>query len=92
MSNWSQYFNNPRGHYLRKTLFELMKQKYAEHDQIIERLGSMLQTEGDLKAFLKFVSDVYELGYMKSVADHREQLEKIGIRAKVVADQKSNEG
>lgn len=92
MSNWSQYFSNPRGHYLKKTLFDLMKHKYAPHDQIIERIGMMLQTEGDLKDFLKMISDIYELGYMKSVNDHKDQLEKAGIKARVVPDQKSKDG
>jgi hypothetical protein len=65
-------------------MFEVLKDKYPPHDQIIERVSSALVTDGDIQAFYKMVTDIYEVAYMKSVADHAEQLRRAGMVAKVV--------
>ena len=88
MPSWMDYFSNPRGHYLKKTMFEVLKERYAQNEQVIERLGVALLTEGDLNAFLKMVGDIYEMAYMKAVNDHREQLQKAGLIAKIVSSEK----
>lgn len=85
------YMNNPRGHYLKKTMFEILKERYSQNEQIIERLSSALTNETDLTAFIKMMADVYETAYMKAVNDHKDQLQKLGLLAKVVP-QKSKEG
>ena len=59
-------------------------------ENIIERIGASLVTDGDSKAFFKLVADLYEMGYLKSVNDHREQLVKLGFIATVVPENKSN--
>ena len=46
-------------------------------------------TEADLKSFFQLVTDIYESAYLKSVADHREQLGKMGLKATIVAETKS---
>lgn len=89
MANWMDYFHNPRGHYLKKTMFEVLKERYAQNEQIIERMGVTLLTESDLNAFVKMIGDVYELAYMKAVNDHREQLQKAGLVARIVPSEKS---
>ena len=78
------YFSNPRGHFVKKTMFDVLQERYAQNEQIIERLSIALQTEDDLKAFFKMVGDIYEIGYLKSVNDHKEQLQKAGLIARVV--------
>lgn len=89
-AGWFNYFANPRLHWLKKAMFEMLKERYAQNEPIIERLGVALATENDMNAFMKMMADLYELAYMKAVNDHREQLEKIGLVAKVVPpDQKS---
>lgn len=80
------YFSNPRGHFIKKTLFDILKERYAHSEPIIERLSIALQTEDDLKAFFKMIGDIYELGYLKSVNDHKEQLQKAGLVARIVSD------
>lgn len=84
MSNWMEFMSNPRSHYIKKSMFEVLKERYHQNEQIIDRLSVSLLTEGDCKSFLKMVSDIYEMAYLKSVNDHREQLEKAGLRAKIV--------
>jgi hypothetical protein len=79
--NWFEHLNN--SYQIKKSLFNLMPERYHANEQIIERLGSLLVLESDIKAFFKLIGDAYELGYLKSVNDHREQLEKIGLIARV---------
>lgn len=90
MASWMDYFSNPRGHYLKKTMFEVLKERYAQNEQIIERMGVTLLTESDLTAFVKMVGDIYEMAYLKAVNDHREQLQKAGLVARVVPSEKKS--
>jgi hypothetical protein len=83
------YMSNPRGHYLKKTMFEVLQERYAQNEQIIERMGVTLLTENDLTAFMKMVGDIYEMAYLKAVNDHREQLQKAGLVARIVSPGKS---
>lgn len=83
---WVNFFSNPRGQFLKKTIFEVLKERYHRNENIVERLSVVLQTESDLNEFIKLVADIYETGYTKSINDHKEQLEKLGISVKIVAD------
>jgi len=89
MASWMDYMSNPRGHYLKKTMFEVLQERYAQNEQIIERMGVTLLTESDLTAFMKLVGDIYEMAYLKAVNDHREQLQKAGLVARIVPPGKS---
>lgn len=89
MASWMDYMSNPRGHYLKKTMFEVLQERYAQNEQIIERMGVTLLTESDLTAFMKMVGDIYEMAYLKAVNDHREQLQKAGLVARIVPPGKS---
>jgi hypothetical protein len=87
---WLNWFANPRLHWLKKSMFEVLKERYAQNEQVIERVGVSLTTENDMNAFLKMIADIYEIAYLKAVNDHREQLEKVGLVARVVSgDSKS---
>jgi hypothetical protein len=93
MASWLDYLANPRSNQLKKVMFEVLKERYSQNDQIIERVGASLLTESDTNSFLKLVTDIYETAYMKAVSDHREQLAKAGLVARIVPqNQKSNEG
>ena len=65
-------------------MFEVLKERYAQNENIIERVGAHLVTEDDVKSFYKLITDVYEKAYLKAVQDHREQLEKAGFAARIV--------
>lgn len=85
--NWMEYFANPRGLYIKKAAFEILKERYLQNEPIIERLSGALTTEKDVQAFFKLVGDIYEIAYLKAVEDHREQLAKAGLQARVVTPQ-----
>jgi len=84
VANWMDFMSNPRSHYIKKTMFEVLQEKYSSNEPIIERLSVSLMTEGDLNSFLKLIRDVYETAYTKAVEDHREQLKKAGLVARIV--------
>ena len=70
-------------------LFEVLKERYGRNENIIERITSAMVTESDMESFFKLVTDIYEIAYLKSVADHKEQLEKLGLSATIVGDRKN---
>lgn len=87
--NW---FNQAGNSYqVKKAIFNLVPEKYHKNEAIIERLGALLITDSDVKSFFSLLADVYETGYLKSVNDHKEQLNKIGLKARIVA-QDSKDG
>jgi hypothetical protein len=90
MNNWIDYFNNPRSHLLKKTMYEVLIDRYGKNEQIIDRLGATLVTENDVKSFMVLISDIYEIAYLKAVQDHRSQLEKLGLSARIVPQEKTN--
>lgn len=90
MASWMDYMMNPRGHHVKKAMFEVMQERYAQNENIIERISASLVTEADTKAFFKLVSDIYEKAYLKAVADHQEQLRKAGLVAKIVTSSEAS--
>jgi hypothetical protein len=84
MANWMDVINNPRGYTVKKTLFEFLKSRYAQNEDIIDRISYHLATEKDAKAFIQLMMDAYEIGYTTAVDQHKEQLAKVGIKVTVV--------
>jgi|LakMenEpi03Aug12_release.lakeMendotaPanAssembly.Ray.scaffolds.fasta_scaffold16801_13 hypothetical protein len=84
-SNWLNFLSNPRSHYIKKSMFEILKERYGKHEQILERLSSHLIVEKDLKDFLAMIIDVYEIGFFKAVEDQKEQLKKLGLGVKITS-------
>lgn len=81
--NLGSYLGNHRTHYVKKVVFEVLQERYSKNDQIVERVACSLVTDKDLKDFVELIVDVYEAGYLKSVKDQREQLEKLGLVANI---------
>lgn len=81
--SWIDSFFNARSNYLKKAIFEIMQERFMKHENIIERITSNLQTEGDHNAFLKLIAEIYETGYVKAVKDHQQQLQKLGLVATI---------
>ena len=79
------YAANPRYYTIKKWLMDLLKEKYVENDQIIERLSTAIVTNKDLEDFGKLVGHIHEVGYKKAVIDNRQQLEKLGYNVNIVS-------
>jgi predicted site-specific integrase-resolvase len=89
-SNFVRYMTNPRAFTLRKWFYDLLKLKYAEHDQIIERVASSLVTEKDIQDFSKLIGQVFEEGFRRAVEQYREQLEQMGLKISIVTPKVEN--
>lgn len=85
--SWIDSLFNARGNYLKKAIFEILQEKFMNHENIIERISGNLQTESDYNSFLKLIAEVYEVGYIKAVKDHQQQLQKIGLIATIKKEQ-----
>ena len=97
MSNFSinglaNFFADPKLQQIKKLCFEISKHKYSENEEILERILSSMATKHDADKLIKFIMDIYESGYKKSIDDHRSILEKLGYSVKITNGQSSNEG
>ena len=94
IDQFMHYFANPRVNSLKKVMFDVLKERFAQNEQIVDRIGHSLVTQEDMNQFLKLVTDVYEVAYLKAVNDHRGQLEKLGLEVTITSmpNQTSNEG
>lgn len=97
MSNFSinglsNFFADPKIQQIKKLCYEIAKNKYSENEEILDRLISSIVTKHDAEKFVKFIMDIYESGYKKSVDDHKNILEKLGYSVKITNTQSSNDG
>ena len=78
-----KYMSNPRSFTLKKWLYELLKEKYPPHDTIVERISTSLATDQDVTDIGSLITQIYESGYLKAVADYQSQMEELGVRVTV---------
>ena len=81
--SWVQMMSNPQGHVIKKYMAEILKDKFPPHQEILERISTNLITHGDMQAFGKLVSDIYQIGYLKAIAEHEEVLNRLGYKVKL---------
>jgi hypothetical protein len=82
--NWVEFFTNPQGTALKRYLYDILKDKYAKHHDVIERIASNLQTEKDLQNFSALVVELFEMAYTKAVEDYKGELKKLGYKVDIV--------
>jgi hypothetical protein len=78
--SWSNFFANPHASNIKKYLFAILKEKYAENEKFIDRICVGLTVEEDATGFVKLVRDCFERGFMTSVEQHKESLSKLGMK------------
>lgn len=79
---------NPQSIAIKKYLFEILKERYAKNEKFIDRLASNITTKEDYGDLGSFITDIYEIGFLKAVAEYKEQFEKIGMKVNIVAEEK----
>lgn len=82
---------NPFQQALRRYMVELLRDKFYDHKDTIERVSHYLVTEGDVRAFSQMLADVYETAYTKAIREYQIQLEAAGIRVAVAYNGRSNQ-
>lgn len=84
-SDWMHYFRNPHSFVLKKYMFDLLKDKYGDHEPIINRLSSYLIVKDDIEAFGRLMATLYEAGFLRAVEQYQSGLEKSGYRVSITA-------
>jgi len=61
----------------------MCKEDIQEYYPCLYSICSHLNDQNDLELFVKLCAKLYQLGYYKSVNDHKEALQKQGLQARV---------
>jgi hypothetical protein len=88
VNNWLNLMQNPKVQVMRKLLVDVLGERSRPYADLTDRLGAALVTETDLKLFNQLLIDVYEVGYLKAVEDHKAKLAELGYRVAVVPNTK----
>ena len=70
---------NPQIQMMRKYIFEIMEDRYPQHDDIVERVASNLNLTKDMEAFGSLVTAIYEAGYRRAATEYQAQLKTHGL-------------
>lgn len=76
--------NQQKSQIFKKTMYEFLKERYGKNEMILDRISHALVTDNDLHQFMTLITDVCEMGYLRAINDHKEQLNKLGISVKIV--------
>lgn len=61
---------------------QIMKRNVS-NPNLIERISTSLTTENDVRDFCKFISEVYESGFLNATEQYRENLSKLGYTVEI---------
>ena len=72
-----------------KFLFEILQDRYVQNQNVIDRVSSGLTIEQDVRDFIKLVTDIYELGFLRATGQYQEQLTKLGYKIVIEPEKKA---
>jgi len=78
-NNLGELYKNPKVGVVKKYMAEILKGRYPNNAEFIERIATLLATDQDVSQFGVLIGNVFQAGYEKSVKDHRAELSKHGI-------------
>ena len=70
---------------IKKYTFELVKERYPEHEELLTRICSALITEKDIQGFAKLMADLYECGFLQALEENKSALAEVGYKMQVTA-------
>lgn len=82
-TNDSGYANFIKAQSVIESIRPLFNEDMKDFYPIIFKLCTNLMTEEDIQMTVKFLSKLYQNGYLKSVEDHRKVLEQQGLTNKI---------
>src|SRR6516162_5034514 len=56
--NYFQSMTNPKTFAIKKYMFEILQQKYPDHEQIVERMANTILTERDFNEFNQLIAAI----------------------------------
>lgn len=79
---------NPQSIAIKRYLFEILKEKYPKNEKFIDRMASQTITKEDYENLGSFITDVFECGFLRAVNEYKEQIERMGMKVNLVAEEK----
>ena len=89
-NNFLNYASNPKAFTVKRWLYQILENKYHKYESIAERISTSLVTERYLEEFGKLIIDLYEKGFLNATGQYKEQLEGLGIKTKIISEDKVN--
>lgn len=83
--NWFDFLRNPNEIYIKKYMFDILQNRYVNHEKFLEKLAKTITTKEELEDLGKLVVDIYESGFLKAFNEYRNQMEKMGMKMTIVA-------
>ena len=80
-------FQNPHALSIKRYLFEMLKERYPKNEKFIDRLTSTITTKEDYDGLGSFITDIFELGFVRAVDQYKEQFAKMGMRVNIVPEE-----
>ena len=90
-SSWLEHIRNPHSYVIKKYLADMLKGRYASHDQFINRLAAYMMTEEDVHNFGKLMVEIFEAGFMKAFQESQQQFKNLGYNVEIKAEEKKPE-
>ena len=83
-SNWISALARPHSIPIKKYIYDIIQDRYPKHEDLLDRIASALITKNDIEGFGRLIADVYEVAYLRCVAEHSKILEQLGHKAIIV--------
>lgn len=80
----SQFLRNPYSLSLKNYLKDILGNRNARNEDIIERICHFIATQKDVESFTRLLVDVYASGLHEAVRQNAEQLSEAGYEVKIV--------
>ena len=90
-NNWISALQNPHLGPLKKYIYDMLKDKYFENENIIDRIGVELKLESDMKAFAQLIFDSYQAGFEESFSQYKNHLKEKGYKPQMKQGKKEIE-
>lgn len=78
-------FANPYGNGLKRLMGEIMQDKYPHHEVAIDRLAAGVRDAREYEQVGKLIAAVYEAGFLRAVDQHKEVLERYGLKVNITS-------
>lgn len=80
-----QFMSNPLAMGMRKHFFDILQERYLNHQDIIDRVSSQIVTEKDFKELGELIAAIYEKAFLEAMDQQKALLEKHGLKVTIAA-------
>lgn len=88
MFNPNQLQNDAYKNTLKKLIFEITKDNYKNHEDILERMSSSLNTKKDYEQIISLITEIYRKGFDEAIKQQKDSLKNLGFK---VIEKENNE-